>query len=179
MDQDGTNRGNAGAPETTGRYIVLLREDATESAARTLRSAAGVNVATTRDGVASLGEAGGADGVVFDQIGAATYTSPPAFVLSVPGPVLFGYRSLAWGGWFCTDEAGTDAAAAALHNTRTVARNSYVHPLVFEAEDEAVEEAWRGARRTKWSKSASVPRSGWIASWPPSGEPMAQGLPTS
>jgi len=43
-----------------------------------------------------------------------------------------------------------DAAAAALHNTRTVARNSYVHPLVFEAEDEAVEEAWRGARRTKW-----------------------------
>ncbi|MFP5320692.1 MAG: DNA topoisomerase IB [Acidimicrobiia bacterium] len=43
-----------------------------------------------------------------------------------------------------------DAAAAALHNTRTVARNSYVHPLVFEADDEVVEEAWKGSRRSKW-----------------------------
>ena len=43
-----------------------------------------------------------------------------------------------------------DAAAAALHNTRTVARNSYVHPLVFEAPDEAVDDAWRCSRRSKW-----------------------------
>ncbi|HEU5084040.1 MAG TPA: hypothetical protein VFU14_11925 [Acidimicrobiales bacterium] len=43
-----------------------------------------------------------------------------------------------------------DAAAAALHNTRTVARNSYVHPLVFEAPDDAVEDAWKTSRRSKW-----------------------------
>ena len=43
-----------------------------------------------------------------------------------------------------------DAAAAVLHNTRTVARNSYVHPLVFEAEDDAVAEAWGTSRRSKW-----------------------------
>ena len=43
-----------------------------------------------------------------------------------------------------------DAAASALHNTRTVARNSYVHPLVFEAPDEAVDEAWKSSRRSKW-----------------------------
>ncbi len=35
------------------------------------------------------------------------------------------------------------------------------------------------ASATKWSKSSSVPRSGWIASWPPSGEPIAHGEPTS
>lgn len=32
---------------------------------------------------------------------------------------------------------------------------------------------------TKSRKSSSVPRSGWIASCPPSGEPIAQGLPGS
>ena len=43
-----------------------------------------------------------------------------------------------------------DAAAAVLHNTRTVARNSYVHPVVFDAPDEAVEDAWRSSRRSRW-----------------------------
>ncbi len=35
------------------------------------------------------------------------------------------------------------------------------------------------ARVTNASKSSSVPSCGWMASWPPSGEPMAQGTPTS
>ena len=35
------------------------------------------------------------------------------------------------------------------------------------------------ARRTNASKSASVPRPGWMASWPPSGDPIAQGEPGS
>ncbi len=39
--------------------------------------------------------------------------------------------------------------------------------------------AARRPARTKWSKSSMVPRSGWIASWPPSGEPIAHGEPTS
>ncbi len=43
-----------------------------------------------------------------------------------------------------------DAAASVLHNTRTVARASYVHPLVFDAPDAAVEDAWRSSRRSKW-----------------------------
>ena len=35
------------------------------------------------------------------------------------------------------------------------------------------------ARSTKASKSSNVPRSGWIASWPPSSEPIAHGEPGS
>ena len=34
-------------------------------------------------------------------------------------------------------------------------------------------------RVTKAAKSFSVPRSGWMASCPPSGEPIAHGDPTS
>src|SRR5690242_21577702 len=33
--------------------------------------------------------------------------------------------------------------------------------------------------RTKATKSAMVPRSGWTVSWPPSSEPIAHGEPTS
>lgn len=43
-----------------------------------------------------------------------------------------------------------DAAAAVLHNTRAVARSSYVHPAVFDAEDDEVEEAWKSSRRSRW-----------------------------
>src|SRR4030095_13287069 len=35
------------------------------------------------------------------------------------------------------------------------------------------------ALATKASKSSMVPRSGWMASWPPASEPIAQGLPGS
>ena len=35
------------------------------------------------------------------------------------------------------------------------------------------------ALATKSSKSSMVPRSGWMASWPPASEPIAQGLPGS
>ncbi len=35
------------------------------------------------------------------------------------------------------------------------------------------------ARATKRVKSSSVPSCGWTASWPPSGEPIAHGTPTS
>ena len=34
-------------------------------------------------------------------------------------------------------------------------------------------------RATNASKSSNVPRSGWIESWPPSGDPMAHGEPGS
>ncbi len=35
------------------------------------------------------------------------------------------------------------------------------------------------ARPTNGSKSSRVPSSGWMASWPPSSEPIAQGEPGS
>ena len=43
-----------------------------------------------------------------------------------------------------------DAAAAVLHNTRAVARSSYVHPAVFEASEDEVHDAWRSSRRSRW-----------------------------
>lgn len=49
-----------------------------------------------------------------------------------------------------TGTAVIDAAAKALHNTRAVARSSYVHPMVIQADDEAVDESWRSSRRSKW-----------------------------
>lgn len=44
---------------------------------------------------------------MFEGLGAATYTSPPAFLTVLQRPTLFGYRSLAWGSQFCNDAAGT------------------------------------------------------------------------
>lgn len=43
-----------------------------------------------------------------------------------------------------------DAAAGVLHNTRAVARASYVHPAVFDATDDEVADAWGTSRRSKW-----------------------------
>jgi DNA topoisomerase-1 len=39
-----------------------------------------------------------------------------------------------------------DAAAAALGNTRTVARSSYVHPRVLEAGADELRSAWSASR---------------------------------
>lgn len=47
---------------------------------------------------------------LFASLGAETYVSPPAFLTVLPGATLFGYRSLAWDGQFCNDEAGTNPA---------------------------------------------------------------------
>lgn len=41
-----------------------------------------------------------------------------------------------------------DAAAEVLGNTRAVARSSYVHPLVLQAEDSEIEESWRRSRNS-------------------------------
>ncbi len=43
-----------------------------------------------------------------------------------------------------------DAAAEVLHNTRAVARSSYVHPAVFEATDDEVDAAWSSSRKSRW-----------------------------
>ena len=49
-----------------------------------------------------------------------------------------------------TEPEIADAAAAVLHNTRTVARASYVHPAVFDASEDEVAEAWASSRRSQW-----------------------------
>ena len=50
---------------------------------------------------------------LFAGLGAATYTSPPVLVAALDHATLFGYRAVAWGDQFCTDEPGTDAAGNA------------------------------------------------------------------
>ena len=50
--------------------------------------------------------------------------------------------------------------------------------LQREVEGDLQPQLARRAPRSR-SKSSSVPRSGWMASWPPSGEPIAHGTPTS
>ena len=45
---------------------------------------------------------------LFAGLGAWTNVSPPVFMTVLPGAMLFGYRSLAWGERFCTDDAGAD-----------------------------------------------------------------------
>lgn len=49
-----------------------------------------------------------------------------------------------------SDTEVADAAAEALHNTRSVARMSYVHPAVFDAPQDDVGRAWRASRRSRW-----------------------------
>ena len=43
-----------------------------------------------------------------------------------------------------------DAAAEELGNTRTVARNSYVHPDVLSVDDDVIAEVWSTSRSSKW-----------------------------
>ncbi len=43
-----------------------------------------------------------------------------------------------------------DAAAEELGNTRSVARSSYVHPAITEADQESIDAAWSSSRGSKW-----------------------------
>ena len=67
-------------PGTTGRYLVLFREDVGAAEIQTLANVAGLQVASAAEmgdsaGVAGLG--GDAGGVLFDEIGVAVVDSPP------------------------------------------------------------------------------------------------------
>ena len=68
------------APGTTGRYLVLMREDATKSAAKTLRDAVGVTTITSAD--FAEGAVGGdhlaeAEALYFEDLGVAVVNTPP------------------------------------------------------------------------------------------------------
>src|SRR5215211_8802833 len=68
------------APGTTGKYLVLLREDAVEAGVRTLGDTAGLSVTSSSD--FDEGAVGGevlaeAEAVVFDELAVAVVDTPP------------------------------------------------------------------------------------------------------
>ncbi|OQO94874.1 protease [Saccharomonospora piscinae] len=71
--------GSREAGEETGRYLVLLREDATASAMRTMTRVAGLNAASTAD--VSIADAPDAfrvaDGLLLHDLGVAVVTAAP------------------------------------------------------------------------------------------------------
>ena len=77
-------------PGTTGRFLVLMREDAVPSAMRALSEDAGLNIASTADfddGVADAEGLAGSDALLFDELSVAVVDAPPSQLqgLSVAG----------------------------------------------------------------------------------------------
>lgn len=75
-------------PGTTGRYLVLLREDAvrSRSGAKMLRDAAGLNVASSSDfdeGAISAEALAGEEAILFEDLGVAVVNTPPDQVRSL------------------------------------------------------------------------------------------------
>lgn len=78
-------------------------------------------------------------------------------IAAVAGPAFCAKDFRTWGGSRVALEArveglgslgSVDAAAEALGNTRTVARSSYVHPIVLAATDDEIADVWRRSRRS-------------------------------
>ena len=66
-------------PGTTGRYLVLLREDAVREGVRTLTESAGVSVASAADfegGAVDADTLAGGEALVFDELGVAVLDVP-------------------------------------------------------------------------------------------------------
>lgn len=80
-----------------------------------------------------------------------------AVIAQVAGPAFSAKDFRTWGGSRVALEArvdglgsieSIDATAAALGNTRAVARSSYVHPQVLDASDDRIADVWRRSRRS-------------------------------
>lgn len=93
----------------------------------------------------------------------ATANDINAFIVEHAGPAFSAKDFRTWGGSKTALEAradgaevleAVDAAADALGNTRAVARSSYVHPLVLDAEDDVIQQAWKQSRASKWADRA-------------------------
>lgn len=87
---DGQEKGNAAAndgivaPGMTGRYLVLLREDAIQEGIQALSDTVGLTVANAADfenGAIGAEAVAGTAGVVFDRIGVAVVDSPPEQIM--------------------------------------------------------------------------------------------------
>lgn len=72
--------GNLIAPGTTGRFLVLLREDAVKNAAKTLRDTAGLRAMTSADfteGAVGAEHLAESEAFVFEDLGVAVVNTPP------------------------------------------------------------------------------------------------------
>ncbi len=68
------------APGTTGKYLVLMRQDAVEEGIRTLDTAAGLSVTSTSDyddGAVEGDSLAESEAVVFDELGVAVVDTAP------------------------------------------------------------------------------------------------------
>src|SRR5262245_45032012 len=88
--RDNGGSGAIGAPAsqggTTGRFLVLFREDAADEGMRVLRERAKVKVAgaTTKEGMAAVaGEGGAPDAVFFENLNVASVRGDPSQIQSV------------------------------------------------------------------------------------------------
>lgn len=89
----------------------------------------------------------------------ATASDVNDFIVEHAGPAFSAKDFRTWGASSVVVEAraagsrpldAVDEAADSLGNTRAVARNSYVHPVALQADDEQIDDAWRSSRRSKW-----------------------------
>ena len=103
-----------------------------------------------------------------DGLQRATADDVNRFIVEHAGPAFSARDFRTWGGSCVAFEArasgerlldAVDEAADELGNTRTVARNSYIHPAILSAEQDDIEEVWARSRSSKWldrSESAVV-----------------------
>lgn len=105
----------------------------------------------------AVGEAGG-DGEGTGRR-RATATDINRFIIRHAGPAFSAKDFRTWGGSRIALEArasgerlldAVDDAAAELGNTRAVARSSYIHPVVLDADDDVIDEAWSASRSSRW-----------------------------
>lgn len=89
-----------------------------------------------------------------------TATDINRFIAEHAGPAFSAKDFRTWGGsrqalesrvQGASELGAVDEAAQVLGNTRSVARNSYIHPKVMEASDEQVREVWRRSRSSRWA----------------------------
>lgn len=87
---NGGTRGNGAAgaiaPGTTGRYLVLLREDALQEGIKAMSDTAGLRVFSTadvEDGAIKGGQLEDTEAIVFDKIGVAVVDTPPEQIRSL------------------------------------------------------------------------------------------------
>lgn len=83
------------------------------------------------------------------------------FIVDHAGPAFTAKDFRTWGGSAialerraCGDRLldAIDGAAVALGNTRTVARSSYVHPAVVDADDDLIDDIWTRSRSSRWRR---------------------------
>ncbi|MEZ5225735.1 MAG: hypothetical protein R2710_03415 [Acidimicrobiales bacterium] len=98
----------------------------------------------------------------FDESGEhrrATASDVNRFIVEHAGPAFSAKDYRTWGGTAtalaaradgCEVLHAVDAAADELGNTRAVARRSYVHPVVLEAEQHVIDIAWSRSRSSRW-----------------------------